>query len=142
MLYMKGETKSRAYCEHCYREGMTGMKGRLCIEDSGAPRCFSRAAYALPGQKPRRCTLHKEEGMLHIHKASAKEARRRLQKGKEIVAKLLWNSQCKLFNSFGVSSTRLLRGGYGRWDKQESVQLPELNRWERAGSPKGAAWGR
>ena len=67
MFYTR--TKNTVFCRNCFKLGMKGMHGRVCCEDATTDNknCFLKATYGFPGDKPCRCSTHKEKNMININ---------------------------------------------------------------------------
>ena len=67
MFYTR--TKNTVFCRNCFKLGMKGMHGSVCCEDptTNNKNCFLKAIYGFPGEKPSRCSTHKEKNMININ---------------------------------------------------------------------------
>ena len=63
-------TKSNVFCRDCFQLGMKGLHGTICCEDptNQNKKCFLKAIYGFPGNKPLRCSGHKEKNMINVNK--------------------------------------------------------------------------
>jgi hypothetical protein len=61
-------SKKEVFCRDCFKIGMKGMHGTLCCEDPTNDKlCFSKAIYDYPGEKGRRCAVHKKDNMINVN---------------------------------------------------------------------------